>query len=212
MRVREAKDFLVQQTAEQASLEHLPFTELEKRMMYFTESGEMSEDAIELHNAFEAKYDSSEYERKVARLMAHAYTRLKKQNPQSVRTWDEAIKELQRGDHYILLPWKMRTTVERPRGDTLKLLGTALLVVVVGIVLTAGWLAIADHFGFHWRPRPVTYHSVPLWLQRLFLAILVGLYLNYGLAPFVLKKPPIRVGHLLIRLMGSGKNSSKSEI
>src|SRR5713101_9480648 len=37
MRVREAKDFLVAQTAEQAALEGVPLSDLEKRMMYFTE-------------------------------------------------------------------------------------------------------------------------------------------------------------------------------
>jgi len=38
MNVREAKEFLVQQTVEQAALEHVPFSDLERRMMYFTES------------------------------------------------------------------------------------------------------------------------------------------------------------------------------
>jgi hypothetical protein len=33
MKVREAKDFLVQQAVEQAALEHIPFSDLEKRMM-----------------------------------------------------------------------------------------------------------------------------------------------------------------------------------
>ena len=39
MQVREAKDFLVQQTAEQAQMEDVPLSELEKRMIYFTERG-----------------------------------------------------------------------------------------------------------------------------------------------------------------------------
>ncbi len=34
MKVLEAKDFLVQQTAEQAALENVPLSDLEKRMMY----------------------------------------------------------------------------------------------------------------------------------------------------------------------------------
>jgi hypothetical protein len=37
MQVREAKDFLVQQTAEQAQVEGVALSELEKRMMYFTQ-------------------------------------------------------------------------------------------------------------------------------------------------------------------------------
>ena len=36
MQVREAKDFLVQQTAQQAQTEGAALSELEKRMMYFT--------------------------------------------------------------------------------------------------------------------------------------------------------------------------------
>jgi hypothetical protein len=53
MRVREAKDFLVQQTAEQAQLEGVALSELEKRMMYFTESGYVPEDPIALNEEFE---------------------------------------------------------------------------------------------------------------------------------------------------------------
>jgi hypothetical protein len=37
MQVLEAKDFLVQQTAEQAEREGVALSELEKRMMYFTQ-------------------------------------------------------------------------------------------------------------------------------------------------------------------------------
>jgi hypothetical protein len=52
MRVREAKDFLVAQTAEQAALEGMPLSDVEKRMMYFTESGYVPEDPIKLSEEF----------------------------------------------------------------------------------------------------------------------------------------------------------------
>src|SRR5215475_14520657 len=55
MNSREAEDFLVQQTAEQAMIEHLPFSELERRMIDFTESGGCPEDPIALNDAFEAQ-------------------------------------------------------------------------------------------------------------------------------------------------------------
>ncbi len=67
MRVLEAKDFLVRQTAEQAALEHVPLSDLEKRMMYFTETGECPEDPIALNDAFEAQYAKGEYEPKISR-------------------------------------------------------------------------------------------------------------------------------------------------
>jgi hypothetical protein len=85
MRVREAKDFLVQETAEQASLEGVPLSALEKRMMYFTESGEVPEDPIKLNEEFEAEYDTAKYEAKIARLMRHAYARLRTKNDETAR-------------------------------------------------------------------------------------------------------------------------------
>jgi hypothetical protein len=54
MRVRKAKDFLVQQTAVQDALDYVPLSDVEKRMMYFTETGECPEDPIPLNDAFEA--------------------------------------------------------------------------------------------------------------------------------------------------------------
>lgn len=84
MRVREAKDFLVQQTAEQAALENVPLSSLEKRMMYFTETGECPEDPIALNDAFEAEYDTKTYEKKISRLMTDAYRRIGREYPEKL--------------------------------------------------------------------------------------------------------------------------------
>jgi hypothetical protein len=99
----EAKDFLVQQTAEQAALENVPLSDLEERMMYFTETGECPEGPIALNDAFEAQYDTDEYEAKISKLMHHAHSRIKKDNPEAARKWNEAIRQLSKGDHYILI-------------------------------------------------------------------------------------------------------------
>ena len=44
MTVQEAKDFLVEQATQQASLDVVSLSDLEKRMMYFTESADATED------------------------------------------------------------------------------------------------------------------------------------------------------------------------
>lgn len=98
MKVLEAKDFLVQQTVEQAALENVPLSDLEKRMMYFTEVDECPENPIALNDAFEAEYDTGEYEAKLSKLMRHAHSRIKKENPEAARKWKEAIQELSKGD------------------------------------------------------------------------------------------------------------------
>jgi hypothetical protein len=115
MQVREAKEFLVQQTAEQAALENVPLSDLEKRMMYFTETGECPEDPIALNDAFEAEYDTTTYEKKISLLMAQAYRRIKRENPEKLRLWNNAFRVLSKGDHYLLLFWRQNAFRRSPR-------------------------------------------------------------------------------------------------
>jgi len=101
---KQAKDFLVDQTVEQAALDRVQLSDLEKRMMYFTESDSAScENPIQLNDEFEAKHETKEYESKISRLLHRAYNRLKKESPERTRNWDQAIRTLRKGDHYLLV-------------------------------------------------------------------------------------------------------------
>jgi hypothetical protein len=107
MNTKEAKDFLADQAAQQAALDHTPLSDLERRMMYFTESDPAScADPITLNAEFEEKYDTAEYEAKMSQLLSHAYKRLKAENPAGKLQWDEAISTLEEGDHYLLVLWR----------------------------------------------------------------------------------------------------------
>jgi hypothetical protein len=104
LNTKQAKDFLVEQTVEQAALEGVPIDDVEKRMMYFTESDTAScDNPIELNDEFEAEHETKEYETKISRLLHHAYKRLKEENPERARNWDKAIRTLRKGDHYLLV-------------------------------------------------------------------------------------------------------------
>jgi hypothetical protein len=139
MNTKAAKDYLVQQTAEQAALEHVPLTDIEKRMMYFTESDPDScDNPIELNDDFERQYDTPEYEAKVSRLLHHAYKRLKQEDPERARRWNEAIRVLLKGDHYFLVLWDTEPPSDQPVRDFLRPFG-------VGLLIAAG-IAIATFF------------------------------------------------------------------
>jgi hypothetical protein len=125
MQALEAKQFLVEQTAEQAAVENVPLSDLEKRMMYFTETGECPEDPIALNDAFEAEYDTTTYEKKISGLMARAYRRLKRDNPEKLASWNDAFAVLSKGDHYLLLFWRQKGLRRSPR-----MWGTYLLSVL----------------------------------------------------------------------------------
>jgi hypothetical protein len=104
LNTKQAKDFLVEQTVEQAALDGVPIDDVEKRMMYFTESDAAScDNPIELNDEFEAEHETKEYETKISRLLHHAYMRLKEENPERTRNWDQAIRTLRKGDHYLLV-------------------------------------------------------------------------------------------------------------
>lgn len=136
MKSKQAKDFLVQQVAEQASRENVPLSEIEKQMMYFTESDPAScQNPTELNAQFEAECDTAEYEAKMSRLLHHAYDRLKQENPVGKQTWDDAIRALRKGDHYLLVLWDIKPPGERRKGDSLKLVGAALLVAVALVAI-----------------------------------------------------------------------------
>ena len=135
MRVGEAKDFLVQQTAEQAVVENVPLSNLEKRMMYFTETAECPEDPIALNNAFEAEYDSKAYEKKISRLMTHAYRRIKRESPEKLRLWNDAFAVLRKGDHYILLFWRRDTFRKSARTWPIYVLGAFAVVGFYALTL-----------------------------------------------------------------------------
>jgi hypothetical protein len=84
MTVHEAKDFLVEQ-ATQPSLDGVSLSDLEKRMMCFTESAEATEDPVQLNDTFGAQYNSAEYEAKVGRLLRRACARVRKEDPLRLR-------------------------------------------------------------------------------------------------------------------------------
>jgi len=192
MDTKQAKDFLVQQTAEQSSLENVPLNDLEKRMIYFTESDPTScENPIELNDEFEGQYDTGEYEVKISRLLHHAYKRLKGEDGEKLRNWDQAIRTLRKGDHYVLvlLDAKPELLQQGPRIWVAIAwgfgLGIALMILMMlGIIL--------DHYGlfprrlFAWIPAAFGWISDDPLTRRLqfyFITIvLVGVWFVFRLA------------------------------
>jgi hypothetical protein len=158
MRIREAKDFLVARTVEQAALEGVSLSNLEKRMMYFTESGFVPEDPIKLNEEFEAEYDSDEYEAKISRLLHNAHRRLRQEDNAAGKNWDLAIRCLRRGDHYLLVMWDLAPSTWTPVRDSLRLLASALGIIALAFLvfyisqkLEPEWTWLKEAAQTHWR-------------------------------------------------------------
>jgi hypothetical protein len=174
MKTKQAKDFLVREATEQAGRENMPLSDIEKKMMYFTESDASTcENPVELNDEFEAQYDTPEYEAKISRLLHHAYERLKGEDPERVREWNLAIRTLRRGDHYILVLWDTKPPNEHPIRETLKLLGVGMLVAVgifIVIIFQAKYNISFDRFR-RYLPAPNPHLALILFVGLFVLAL-----------------------------------------
>jgi hypothetical protein len=182
MNTCEAKDFLVAQAVQQASIDHIELSGLEKRMMYFTEDSDAVENPMELNEAFEAEYDSAEYERKMSRLFKRVKARLEKENSTGLATWKQSIRELQKGDHYILA-LSNELGSGPPQTTFRRLLWILALAVVTGIALAAMFMLGSK--SFH-ATKPAQF---PDWLKNSFWAAAIAMYF-YGILPLIFKRSP----------------------
>jgi hypothetical protein len=131
---REAKEFLISELVAEAQRENVALSEVERKMLYFTESGWTLPDMMQVSEDFDREYDQAEYERKIAKLITKADTRIRNGSREDYDRWWAAIRFLQREDHYISV--MIRLAGLRPRGDQLRLFATGLGIVTCILVCT----------------------------------------------------------------------------
>lgn len=98
-----AKQFLISKTIGEAKLEQITLSEIEEKMLYFTEVHPTLPDIYEVNAEFEKSYDSDEYEAKIAWLLRNARDRDRKESPSEEQEWKDALDSLKKEDHYILV-------------------------------------------------------------------------------------------------------------
>jgi hypothetical protein len=98
---REAKEFLISRIAEQAQRDGVPLSEIERKELYFSETGWTLPDTTSVNEAFERDYDQDSYERKIKTLVREARRRARKETPEEVESWSDAIRILRKEDHYL---------------------------------------------------------------------------------------------------------------
>ncbi len=124
---REAKEFLISKIIEEAQRENVPLSEVERKMLHFTESGWTLPDITEVSEDFDRDCDQAKYEKKIAKLVTKAYRCIRKGSREDYDKWWAAIGFLQREDHYISV--MIRSAGLRPPGDQLRLYATAIGIV-----------------------------------------------------------------------------------
>ena len=130
---REAKEFLVENIVAQAQHDGVSLSDVERKMLYFSETAWTLPDMAEVNEEFDRHYDQAEFERKITNVIRHIQHQ-QASNKDDDRGWMSAVNDLRNEDHYLLVMIRAAGSA-RPRGDFIKLVLTALAIVGAFLVL-----------------------------------------------------------------------------
>lgn len=132
--VREAKEYLVGVIAKEAEHDGGPLTEVERKMLFFTESGGTLPEMKQVSAEFDSSYSQDEYEEKIASIVAKVRTRFTNGRQQERMTWNAALEKLNKGDHYLLVLIGGASPTRRGASKYLRMLLSVLILFALGLV------------------------------------------------------------------------------
>jgi hypothetical protein len=97
--VRAAKEYLAGRITAQAVREGAPLTEVERKMLYFSETDWTLPDVMKVSEEFDHEYNQDEYEEKIGGLVGRLLARHEENEERE--SWDEAVLKLLDGDNYL---------------------------------------------------------------------------------------------------------------
>lgn len=139
--VRDAKEFVIARILSTAQAEGVSLSEVERKMLYFSESAWTLPDMAKTAEVFDRDYDQFAYEQKIGRLARKFGAEARKTNRDDLDSWEEAVRTIRTEDHYllVLIQGGLAPTDSRI-ADRIKLVAVAFLItllVAVGIYLFA---------------------------------------------------------------------------
>lgn len=171
--VRDAKEYLVSRILAQANQDGVPLSDVERNMLYFSETGWTLPNMMAVSRDFDQNYDQDDYESKIGQIIL----RIRDQPESNLdNSWDEAVHRLREEDHYllVLIDGASRSSskpVKRTRGDIVRL-------ILAGVVVVAIYLPVA-FFVYSHVDNP-TISKLILVSTLLALVVLVAFLANRG--------------------------------
>ncbi len=137
---KKPKEFIAASIAAQAQRDATPLSDIERKMLLFSEVGWAPPDIMEASDEFDRQYDPNEYEKKISTIIKHLDKRLQKDSPAEYDDWKSAVQYLRPKDHYVNV--MIGQAGLRPPHDQLKLFLWALVVIAA----FAGWFFISTKY------------------------------------------------------------------
>jgi uncharacterized protein YlbG (UPF0298 family) len=101
---RGALDFITSRIAEEAQREGVALSDVERKMLYFSETAWTLPDIWDVSDKFDRDYDQDLYERKLSGLIKNAVNRARSSHdPEEYKAWADAVRHLSKEDRYLLV-------------------------------------------------------------------------------------------------------------
>ena len=154
---REALDFIASRIADEAQRNGISLSEIERKMLYFSETAWTLPDIWTASDEFDRAYDQNAYEKKISRLIREAFARTKKLKGEEFDGWIAAIRRLGKQDRYLLVMIKQAglvPTFPPARPSVVRWRLWASSVVLVGLFAAVPWILERIN------PRPGSYRPL----------------------------------------------------
>jgi hypothetical protein len=115
--------------------EGVPLSEIERKMLYFSETAWTLPDMAEVTDAFDREYNQAEYEQKIGKLIHNMCTNARVHNREELEAWNEALRTLRKEDHYLLVLIAAGESSSLSAKRFLKLMAIALVVACVIVAI-----------------------------------------------------------------------------
>ncbi|HEX4309834.1 MAG TPA: hypothetical protein VHZ25_07385 [Acidobacteriaceae bacterium] len=109
---REAKEYLIGRIVAQAEQDGVELSEIERKMLYFSETAWTLPDMAEVSGKFDQDHNQEAYEAKIAEVVHNFHETAGEDDEE---TWNQASEALSSEDHYLLVLINPRLTRGRTR-------------------------------------------------------------------------------------------------
>jgi len=164
-----AKQFLLSKLSAPAAHDRVTLDEVERRMFLFSESSGNA--GLATPEVFDSKYDSTDYESKITKLLREAYAH-DKRTKERKREWTDALQAVSREDFYGLIMIDQAGIPRSQDAMRLSVLGSLPFGIAELVVIGLGFLVV---FG-----PAVPGLSLPDWVRWLAYPLFVWLVWYIG--------------------------------
>lgn len=132
--VRDAKEYLIRRIVEQADQDGTPLSDVERNILYFSETGWTLPNMMAISREFDRNCDQDEFESKIGQIIRRIH-----EPPDSSRDdrWNEAVQRLRDEDHYllVLIDGTSSTPVKLSRWEIVRLILAGIVVFTVFLLI-----------------------------------------------------------------------------